>query len=164
MKIAELLNEGMYVVKSKDGVEKRFKDANSAEAKAWKDSTQKKTVTKFPKYGKVYWSRKADDYNYDGKLPWSKIDSMEVGDQFEKIAKEQGFGRVEDFHVTKRDEMNVDGVTVATVSVRMVFSFGKEDDLGLDVEGDERVSDSQYIKLRRDTKHPEKLVFAGYQG
>lgn len=46
MKIAELLTEGTWIIKNKDGKEKRFRDANSAEAKAWKDSS---TPTRKPR-------------------------------------------------------------------------------------------------------------------
>lgn len=166
-----LMTEGAYVVKSKDGVEKRFKSADSAEAKAWAASTQKKPAkVKAEKYSQAWWDDKYLD-NKSGYMagthsvfPSTKIDELEVGDQFDKIAKQEGLGRVEDWTVGGRGTSEVDGVRVATISIRMMFSFGKEDDLGLDVEGDERVSDTQYITLRRDTKNPKKLVFAGYKG
>lgn len=38
------LVEGMYVIKNKDGVEKRFKNPNSPEAIAWKDTSKPKAV------------------------------------------------------------------------------------------------------------------------
>lgn len=158
MKIAELLTEGMYIVKSKDGVEKRFKDADSAEAKAWKESTAKKT--KVAVYSQKYWEGKDDGERI---VPWTKITVDEIADQFDAIASDQGFGRIDDWTKQKNGETKVEGVDVATVGVRMAFSFGKEDDMGLDVEGDERISDSQYIQLRRDVKDPRKLVFAGYK-
>lgn len=162
MKIKELLNEGMYVVKSKDGVEKRFKDANSAEAKAWAESTRKKV--KAEKYSQAWWEQKYSKYEWenDDAFPWSKISNEEVADQFDKIAKEQGFGRIEDWTVSGRTERKVEGVDTAIAVIRMTFSFGKEDDMGLDVEDGERISDAEYIKLRRDTKNPKKLVFMGY--
>lgn len=40
------VNEGKFIVKNKDGEEKRFKDLNSAEAKAWKSSTSTKKIKK----------------------------------------------------------------------------------------------------------------------
>lgn len=160
MKISELLNEGMYVVKSKDGVEKRFKDVNSAEAKAWAASTRKKS--KLERYSQEWWEDKEAKFHNVLDLPWTKITPDEVSDQFKKIARAQGFGRIDDWSVAGRGEVKVDGVFCAVAVVRMMFSFGKEDDMGLDVEGDERVSDSEYIKLRRDTKNPNKLVFAGF--
>lgn len=40
--LERLLGEGVFVVKSLDGVEKRFKDANSPEAIEWKNKEAKK--------------------------------------------------------------------------------------------------------------------------
>lgn len=42
MKLSDILFEGMWVIKSKDGVEKRFKDDKSEAAQAWANSIQKK--------------------------------------------------------------------------------------------------------------------------
>jgi hypothetical protein len=42
MKINDLVAEGTFVVKSKDGVEKRFKSATSPEALEWKEKTVRK--------------------------------------------------------------------------------------------------------------------------
>lgn len=156
----EKMNEGMWVVKSKDGIEKRFKDADSSEAKAWKTSEQKKpSKVKLAAGSQAYWETKDDG---DRIVPWTKISTEEISDQFDGIARQQGMGRIEDWTAQGKSEMKVDDVDTATIKVRMMFSFGKEDDLGLDVKGDERVSDSQNIRLRRDTKDPKKLVFAGY--
>lgn len=157
------LKEGMFVVKNKDGKEKRFKDHNSAEAKAFKDSKAPSKV-KLAAYSAAYWKSKDADPNFEGVVPWERIKEHEVSDQFDGIARQQGLGRVEDWTISGgRGYVEADGIKqVASVTIRMMFSFGKEDDLGLDIEGDERVSDSQYVKLRRDTKNPKKLVFAGY--
>ncbi len=155
MKVTEILNEGVFVVKSKDGVERRFKDADSVEAKAWQSSTQLKT--KFPKYGKIYWERQADNPDYNGLLPWDKIQSHEVEDQLEKIIRQGSFGRVEDYHVVRQGTMNVEGLNLATVTVRIMQSFDKEE------AADEGVLDTQNIRLRRDNKRPEKLVFATFE-
>jgi len=160
MKVSELF-EGMYVVKNKDGKEKRFKTAESPEAKAWKESSSPSKV-QLTAYSQAWWEKKDETATSSLILPWDKIDSDDVSEQFDRIAKEHGFGRIEDWYVQGRGEVKVDDVHSATVKVRMVFSFGKEDDLGLDIKGDERVSDSQYVKLRRDTTNPKKLVFAGY--
>jgi len=155
MKVTEILNEGAFIVKSKDGVEKRFKDADSVEAKAWQSSIQLKT--KFPKYGKVYWERQADNSNYTGVLPWDKIQVQEVEDQLEKIIKEGSFGSVEGYHLVKHGTMDVEGLNLATVTVHITQSFDKEDDAG------ERVLDTVNIKLRRDSKRPGKLIFAAFE-
>lgn len=163
MKISELF-EGMFVVKNKDGKEKRFKDKTSPEAKEFAlSSSPKKTTVKVPVYGQLYWQQKEADANFEGLLPWSRIQSDEVSAQFASIAEQHGLGRIDDFTLGSRGYVEAENIKqVASVVVRMSFSFGKEDDLGLDIEGDERVSDSQNIKLRRDTKFPKKLVFAGY--
>lgn len=63
MKIQELF-EGSFVVKNKDGKEKRFKDADSVEAKAFKVSSTKKASPE--KYSKQWWiaqEEKAMDNN-----------------------------------------------------------------------------------------------------
>jgi len=156
------VSEGMFVVKNKDGKEKRFKDDNSAEAKAWKQSSTKKSSVKLAAYSQAYWEYKEQNATSSIVLPWDKIDPTEIGDQFDRISAEQGFGRMDDFTVLGQSFGEVDGVKVRKVKVRMVFSFGKEDDLGLDVKNDERISDVQTITLRRDTINPKKLVFAGY--
>ena len=75
------LNEGMYVVKSKDGVEKRFKDADSADAKTWKSSTQKKaTVNREAQKKKeldLTWSalQKVGEWT---QLDWTDLVRMDV--------------------------------------------------------------------------------------
>lgn len=159
MKLHELTEA--WVVKNKDGKEKRFKDQNSQEAKDWKKASSKKSV-KTAVYSQKYWEAKENDLKYEGLLPWSKITENELSEQFEGIAFANGLGRVDDYRIVKRGEEKVDGVDTATAVISMVFSFGKEDDIGLAVKGDERVSDKQVVQLRRDAKTPKKLIFAGY--
>lgn len=162
MKIKELLSEGMYVVKSKDGVEKRFKDANSPEAKAWKESTRKKPSVKFPKYGKTYWERKEDDPEYEGKLPWSKITIDDLVGVHDMIKDQVGMD-ADDWSITSRAEKDVDGVPTAFAVLR-VFGLYDKRDMGLSIEDGEpeTVEEVVNIRVHRDTKQPEKLVFAGF--
>ena len=157
------VNEGTYVVKNKDGKEKRFKDSYSPEAEAWKKSSSPKAKETAPKFSQRYWELKDADFDYEGLVPWSKIGDHEIADQFEGIAKHEGLGQIDDWYPQgKQEYSSKDGVTIRVVPIRMTFSFGKEDDLGLDIKDGERVSDAQYITLARDTKNPKKLVFAGY--
>ena len=85
------MNEGMHVVKSKDGIEKRFKDVNSVEAKSWKENTAKKMSVKLAVYSDSYWEKKesnSDDSNF--LTPWEKIGQQgDDSDQIERLVKDQ---------------------------------------------------------------------------
>lgn len=72
MKVSQLLTEGAFVVKSKDGVEKRFKNPDSPEAKAWKASLQQKPV-KIPKND----GYQAELEENAVKLVWTAIHKMD---------------------------------------------------------------------------------------
>lgn len=154
------LKEGMYVVKNKDGVEKRFKDHDSPEAKAWKASEKKKPAAKHEKFSQGYWEKMEDDGDSDFIAPWTKItndniDSAEV----ERAIKHEDAGKHEDWTIGKTGSKKIDGVTCATVTLRVLFSYSKDDDLGT---GDEEVQDSQTMTFARSPKNPKKYVFAGY--
>ena len=159
--------KGMWVIKNKDGVEKRFKDDESPAAKAWKESSKPKRApaVKAEKYSQEWWEAKEEKGGYDVLTPWTRIElGMGHGelstDELEAVGKDQGFGNVDDFHKLGTGETKVDGVYCATIRVRVVAVYTKEDDLG--IEGDEPVSDSYNVMLRRDTKNPEKFVFMRY--
>jgi hypothetical protein len=161
--------KGHWVIKNKDGVEKRFKDDESPAAKAWKDSAAKKRApaVKAEKYSQEWWEAKEDKAERYGDVltPWSRIE-LGVGggdlsnDEVEAVGKDQGFGTIDDFHKLGTGETKVDGVHCATIRIRVVAVYTKEDDLG--IEGDEPVSDSYNVMLRRDTQNPKKFVFMRY--
>ena len=159
----EGLNEGMYVVKSKDGVEKRFKDADSIDAKAWKEKTAKKASVKLAAYSDAYWKKKeldADGANSsDFTTPWKKIGEQgDDTDQIEKLVKDQHGGGKTDWTFGKSDEMKRDGTSCATRIVRIMFEYGPDDDMGVD----EPTSDTQSIVVARNPKKPNQLDFIKY--
>lgn len=159
------INEGMYVVKSKDGVEKRFKDDDSAEAKAWRQKIAKKAVAPKEKFTAEWWDYKAEkDHqggNFDGVYPWSKIDrySLDV-EALSDVFDDAGFNpkHVDDFSVIGKADKKINGVDCAGVKIRVSYSFDKEDDMGVD----SFISDAQNIIAVRDPKNPAKYIFAGY--
>lgn len=151
MKIVDLL-EGMWVVKSMDGIEKRFKDKNSPAAKEWERSIKKKPA-KAPKYSQEWWyTQDVDVY------PWDKIDAYTDNDEIRHIAAAQFGKAVDDWSVEKKFNKEVNGVECAHATIRVTYTYGPEDDMG----HDEEVSDAERIVVRRDVKKPEKLVFAGF--
>ena len=165
MKIVEL-NEGMYVVKSQDGVEKRFRDASSAEAKEWKASTSKKPAKKSvptEKFTQEWWDYKEEKADGDGVYPWSKIGQYELDFDVLKDAFEQaGYGaqNIDDWSIVKKIDTKLNGVTTAAAQLRVVYVYTKDDDIG--IEGDDPVSDSGLINVARSTKNPNKFIFTGY--
>jgi hypothetical protein len=151
----ESLDEGMYVVKNKDGVEKRFKDHESPEAKAWKTSSK---TAKFAVYSDAYWENKKDTSKYgdDVVTPWAKIDEDDPA--IARIVKQQFGKNADDWHLSKQTSTKIDGTTCTVASLRVSLQYTKDDDLGLD--GD--VEDSQVIKIARDPKSPKTVKFHGY--
>jgi hypothetical protein len=99
------INEGTWILTSKDGIQKRFKDDNSPEAKAWVSGNQKKEKimsAKVPKAAAVsldtIW-RKVEDVvgniypdgdpiDYLG--PWCKKQGIDYS-MVDKAAKKHGF-------------------------------------------------------------------------
>lgn len=157
--VKEELNEGMWVVKSSDGVEKRFKDVDSAEAKAWKSSSQKKSSNvKLAVYSDPYWEKKEDESSdSDFVSPWKKIGDAE-SDQIERLVKDQHGAGKTDWTLGKASETTRDGTTCATRVVRIMFEYGPGDDMGVD----EPTSDTQSILVARNPKKPKQLDFVKY--
>jgi len=152
------VNEGMYVVKSKDGVEKRFRDADSAEAKAWKEKTAKNI--KLAVYSNAYWEKKEEDSDdYDFVTPWKKIGDAEV-DAIEAIVRDQHGAGQTDWTFGKAGEMDREGTSCATRVIRVQFEYGPDDDMGVD----EPVSDTQAILVGRNPKKPKQIDFIKYVG
>jgi hypothetical protein len=157
--------KGMWVIKNKDGVEKRFKDDESPEAKAWKSSNSAKRPSAVPKekFSKEWWQYQEDnDKTFEKIMPWTKIDkydldSASLKDAFESAGwKEKN---VDDWSVIGRGtEINIKGVPCAAVEIRVVYVFTKDDDMG--IEGDEPVSDSGTFFAARSPKDPKKYIFA----
>lgn len=94
MKVTQLLNEGMYVVKNRDGVEKRFKSADSADAKAWKDSSSAKPTkvkvdrtAQVDKANQLVW-RAISEIDGFGELDWSDLVRMKVLPRLTKALRE----------------------------------------------------------------------------
>jgi hypothetical protein len=157
--------KGSWVIKNKDGVEKRFKDDESPEAKAWKNSNSAKRPSPVPKekFSKEWWQYQEDnDKTFEKIMPWTKIDkydldSASLKDAFESAGwKEKN---VDDWSVIGRGtEINIKGVPCAAVEIRVVYVFTKDDDMG--IEGDEPVSDSGTFFAARSPKDPKKYIFA----
>jgi hypothetical protein len=164
MKINELLNEGMWVVKNKDGQEKRFKDSNSPDARAWVASSSKKPekMEKMEKYSDAWW----DDLHWTGKhegpMPDSKIVAGPAGIMSEDIEKmdEAGIDAVEDFTITRNGRMMFGKTTCATADIRVLVSYDAKE---MGVEHDqERIEESVYIRVRRNEEDPRKFVFVSF--
>lgn len=160
MKVSELLNEGMFVVKSKDGVEKRFKNADSAEAKAWKDSTSKKSTPKVAAYSDMYWEKKKDASNDRGFVtPWSIINGdTNAYDEIQRIVESQHGSGQTDWTIVREGGMKRDGTSCATAEVRVQFEYGPDDDMGVD----EPTSDTQAILVARNPQKPKQIDFIKY--
>lgn len=185
MKIQELLTEGAFVIKSKDGVEKRFK-SEGPESKAWANSTVKKPTdktVKFEKYGKAYWEKEDEkawgrhDDNF--VLPWDPIYENDLNNlSLAKAFDDAGFNEINDFttigksfHTADKDHHDMP-VSAQKIRVQVVHDlkadFGYDDETiakttgrtGADQDG--KVLDSQGIVIKRDTKNPKKFVFSTY--
>lgn len=159
MKLSQLI-EGAYVVKNKDGKEKRFKDHSSDEAKAWAASSSPKKVKAIsaPKYSAAWWEQKYEkDLDGDETVvyPWDAIRNHEISDSMNDISERAGFVNVDDWNVTSQMNETIDGLRVRTAKLRVTFYIGPEDDMGVD----ELTSDSQYITVRRDVKNPRVIMF-----
>lgn len=157
----ERTDEGVWVLKNQDGKEKRFTNKDSAAAKEWQAS--KSPVKKqIQNYSQEYWEKKEDE----GKatvLPWSRITDDDIlRATQEGVMNYAGFTNIDHWNTGRRGEEVVDGVRRATINLMVSYSFGKEDDMGLDVEADERISDSQGIVLGRDVKQPTRITFVRY--
>jgi hypothetical protein len=171
MKIQELLSEGMYVVKSKDGVEKRFKKSDSPEAKDWAASTQKKAT--LAKYSQAWWKDKEDKAKWkwndaDAVYPWTEIDDDELNSSMVSKATFSGDQKINDYHIQKEYSTTVDGVKCATVDVfaqvvHNVHDLGYDDETikGMDLDNEDGdVMDGETVTFHRDPKNPKKLVSA----
>lgn len=168
MKITELFSEailveGSWVVKNKDGQEKRFKDVNSPEAKAWATSSSKKPE-KLEKFSDAWWDEQHFSGKHTGPLPDDKIVAGPEGIMSEDIEKMDaaGIDKVEDFTISRRGTMMVGKTTCATADLRVLVSYDAKE---MGVEHDqERIEDAVNIKVRRDEKDPKKFIFVSFIG
>jgi hypothetical protein len=161
MKIKELLSEGMWVVKNKDGKERRFKDSNSPDARAWAASFSKKPE-KMEKYSDAWWNDQHWYGKLTGPMPDSKIVAGPEGIMSEDIEKmdEVGIDAVEDFTITRNGRMMVGKTTCATADIRVLVSYDAKE---MGVEHDqERIEESVYIRVRRNEEDPRKFVFVSF--
>lgn len=153
----ESIQEGMYVVKNKDGVEKRFKDTDSDEAKAWKDSSSKKSTPKVVAYTDKYWEVK------EGRpgvvMPWKSLKYDEAAtDAIQRLVELQFGTRNVDWTFGRASELTKEFTTCAAIEVRVTFEYGPDDDMGVD----EPTSDSQTILVARNRENPKKIDFIKY--
>ena len=162
MKLQDLFEgpKGVWVLKNKDGKEKRFKDKNSKEAQEWMNSTTPKKPSTARAYTDQYWEDKewkANDHSF--VTPWKKIgDSHSDSVEIERIVKDH-FGKIKtDWTFEKAGETQVDGTSCATRVVRVMFEVTPEDDMGVD----DTVQDAQTIIVVRDRQKPTKIKFLRY--
>lgn len=159
--LSESLTEGMWVIKNKDGKEKRFKDMDSAAAKAWKASSspQKEPKVKVEKYSNEYWER-IEDKDDGTVLPWTPIrDDDNAIAQIEAIVKDEfTFKNIDWNFNSKGGEQKRDGTICAVIYVRVAFKVTPEDDMGVD----HIVDESQTIQVGRNPKKPTQIDFLKY--
>ena len=146
------LDEGMFVVKNLDGVEKRFKDDTSPEAKAWAKTKSEKTKSSI-KFSDAWWEEQDLDVT-------PKTQIVDASDEIDSIVKDHFGGKhiTTDWTLGSKGTIEVEGTTCATRVIRVMYEHKPESDLG----HDEPVSDSQNIVVRRDRKNPNKIVFVKY--
>lgn len=149
MLLKEILAKGRWVVSNKDGKEKRFKDANSAEARAWKDSSSSKAA----KYSQEWWDNQDAEHR-----PADKI-TMDDDNQIDRILAKESHRKPDDWTFSGHYTKNVNGVIVAGRVIRAGWVITKDDDLG--VEDD--VEHYENFGIVRDVKNPTKFVFDGYK-
>jgi hypothetical protein len=162
MKLHDLVEgiTGKWVIKNKDGKERRFKDKNSKEAQEWMNSSTPKKIPKVPTYDDQYWDdkeRKANDHSFvtpSKKIGGVSTDSAEI----DKIIKDH-FGNIKtDWTFERAGEIKVEGTSCATRVVRVMFEVTPEDDMGVD----STVQDTQTIIVVRDRQTPTKIKFLKY--
>lgn len=169
------VSEGTFVIKSKDGVEKRFKKTGP-ESDAWAKTVAKKPAGKFEKYSKAYWEReeqKAWDKNAsDFVLPWDPIDRDALDPlSLRGALMDAGFTSIEDYSIIGKSYTLKDGdMPVAAIKLNVQVVHDLTADFGYDqhtidaMHGvqDGKVLDLQGIVVARDTKDPKKMVFKDY--
>jgi hypothetical protein len=156
--LQELLqfNEGNWVIKSIDGIEKRFKDRDSVEAKAWSSTVAKKRSAKKVKYSLEWWEEQE-------LTPWSKIslgtDKGQLSVEILENLSAHSFNNIVDLHlIGKTFEQLIDNIPCAHTKLTIMVAYSKDDDLGL---ADDTM-DSYTIIVRRDMKDPTKFVFVKF--
>lgn len=168
MKVNDLFEA--WVIKNKDGKEKRFKNADSPEALAWKNSSSPKKEKKtLEKYSDAWWDEKNWTGDYTGVMPDKKITDLDLSaGKLAAALKDEMTSEINDYHVMSGGTMKIGNTTVATARVRVTYEFDMKD-MGYDDETiansgneDGRGLESVYVKVRRDPKKPENIVFAGY--
>ncbi len=165
MKIQELLTEGAFVIKSKDGVEKRFKK-EGPESEAWSKTIAKKPKTvKAEKFSTAWWEQKEDAGDVDMILPWTKIDKYNLSsNDLEAAFENAGIPAKNVDHWTTYGPTFkvIDGVKCASINLNVIAAYTKDDDLGLDFTDRDVVSDSHPVVVARSPKDPKNLIFIGY--
>ena len=157
MKVQDLF-EGAFVVKSKDGVEKRFKDADSVEAKQWKETTAKKSKPKAAAYSDKYWNDKAEA-NPDRVIPSTPI-GPDDGEGIARVVDEVFNTPKTDWTFSGKGGLQKRDITTCAVrTLRVMFEYGPEDDMGVD----EPAQDVQYIVVGRNPQNPKQIDFMGYK-
>ena len=178
MLLPELLNliSEAWVIKNKDGREKRFKDKDSAEAKAWKASSNPPPKKKFALYTDEWWTAQMDKAmakhgwnryaDHFGMMPDDPIDTHDSYEELLAIFKRSnGDWDINDLHTIKHHQVVVDGTTCAAVTLQITYEYDlrdlgiPDDDESFVAHGNDGVGiESATMTVRRDRKTPSKLV------
>lgn len=153
-----------WVIKNQDGRERRFKDKDSADALAWKNSSSPKKE-KVVAYTDEWWDTRVDR-GFDGVTPDDRIDTYDSSDEIGALFKQTaGNWDINDLHVIARIPVKVDGTTCATATIRVSYEYDlKElgmpaDDESITMHGNDGVGlESTTITVRRDRQNPSKLA------
>ena len=169
MLLQELLSllEGGYVLYNRSGQRKTFKDTGSPAARAFQssESTAKPATVPSPKFSQEWWDKRQYSGKYSGPFPDTRFGENEF--DYEKLKfpfSQAGFqeDNVDDWSVTKHVFTEIDGVRCAGVIIRVAYSFGAEDDMGLDLKDGKRLEDIQSLSAYRSPTAPATLVFGKY--
>ena len=150
---AELLMlEGKWLIKNKDGKEKKFPNPNSDDAIAWQNSYTLPSASKTRRDAER--AARIADHSAACTRTITSDDLIDIGD----VLRDE-FSNIGDVSISRnRGTTNIDGVEVASAVLRVFVQYSSDDDLGLDHD----VEDIVHVKVARDPKQPSKLVFIGY--
>ena len=154
MKLQQLL-EGMWIVKNRDGKEKRFKDDNSPEARAWAASSSPVKKRKAAKYSDDWWH---DNLDHDGPPPWDKFVSWNVTDSaaYKQFVSELGEDvEVFNFRIGPIGYKKVGETTVATA--KMVVSYSMPNTNKSQKMDISKLHPDPEVQARLKAKQPDSL-------
>ena len=157
--------EGAFVIKSKDGVQKRFKNADSPEAIEWKNKVARPPKVKAERFTDEWWHKSASIV-----IPRSRIGQYDLfhGGLEKQLKDHFVSSAINDFYIVDRGFTNRDGTTCATAIVRVVYEFDMKDmgydDKTIAQSGNENGLglESVTIKVARNRENPKKIDFLAY--